>query len=154
VTDASTIHACAVLVGAKALLIRGPSGSGKSRLAWNLIQAAGNGILPFACLVGDDRVFVEPHINQFVGRLLVRPAPALAGMIEIYGLGVRHLPYEPVAIVGLVVDLAAADADRMPPAEAGKTTISGISLPRLSVAAGMDALPVVLAYMRTRPAGD
>lgn len=152
--EPSTIHACAVLVGAKAVLIRGPSGSGKSRLAWNLIQAAGQGILPFACLVGDDRVFVEVHLNQFGGRLLVRPAPALAGMIEIYGLGIRHLPCEPVAIVGLVVDLAAPDAGRIPATEAGKTTISGILLPRLSVAAGMDALPLVLAYMRTRPAGD
>ena len=34
----STIHASAVLAGTKAVLIRGPSGSGKSLLAWNLIN--------------------------------------------------------------------------------------------------------------------
>ena len=57
--DASSIHASAVLVGAKAVLIRGPSGSGKSRLAWDLLSAAqhstGFGALPFARLVIDDR---------------------------------------------------------------------------------------------------
>ena len=35
-----TIHATAVLIGAKAVLIRGPSGAGKSMLAWELIEAA------------------------------------------------------------------------------------------------------------------
>ena len=146
----STIHASAVLVGAKAVLIRGPSGAGKSRLLWNLIEAAGQGALPFARLVADDRALVEAQD----GRLLVRPAPQLAGMIEIYGMGIRLLPFEPVAAVGLVVDLAAADATRLPPPEAGKTAISGIILPRLSAAAGMDALPLVFAYMRTTPSGD
>jgi serine kinase of HPr protein (carbohydrate metabolism regulator) len=149
-TELATIHASAVLVGAKAVLIRGASGSGKSRLTWSLLQAAEQGALPFARLVVDDRAFVEAQ----GGHLLVRPAPALAGIIEIYGMGIRHLPYEPVAVVGLVVDLAAPDADRIPPVAAGKTTISGISLPRLSVAGGMDALPLVLAYMRTKPADD
>jgi serine kinase of HPr protein (carbohydrate metabolism regulator) len=146
----STIHASAVLIGAKAVLIRGPSGSGKSQLVWNLLQAAERGTLPFARLVVDDRALVEAH----GGRLLVRPAPTLAGMIEIYGLGVRKLPFEPVAEVGLVVDLAAEDADRLPAEKAEKTSISGVSLPRLTVAAGMAALPLVLAWVRTIPGGD
>ena len=145
-----TIHASAVLVGPKAVLIRGPSGAGKSRLAWDLIQAAAQNALPFARLVADDRAFVETH----GGRLLVRPAPALAGMLEIHGLGIRRLAYEPVATVGLVVDLAAEDATRLPAPEAGKTAISGVSLPRLGVAAGQAALPLVLASLRTSPAGD
>jgi HPr kinase/phosphorylase len=146
----STIHASAVLVGAKAVLIRGPSGAGKSRLVWNLIQAAGQGALPFARLVADDRAWVEAQ----GGRLLVRPAPALAGLIEIYGMGIRRLPFEPVAAVSLVVDLATGDATRLPPPEARKTAISGVILPRLSAAAGMDALPLVLAFMRTTAGGD
>ena len=145
-----TIHASAVLVGPKAVLIRGPSGAGKSRLAWDLIQAAAQNALPFARLVADDRAFVETH----GGRLLVRPAPALAGMLEIHGLGIRRLAYEPVAAVGLVVDLAAEDAARLPAPEACKTAISGVSLPRLGVAAGQAALPLVLAALRTSPAGD
>ena len=92
----STIHASAVLIGAKAALIRGPAGAGKSRLAFDLINAAALGALPFARLIGDDRVKVE----ACAGRLLVRPAPALAGLIEIRGLGIRRLPFEPVAAVG------------------------------------------------------
>jgi serine kinase of HPr protein (carbohydrate metabolism regulator) len=147
-SDSPSIHASAVLVGAKAVLIRGPSGSGKSRLAWNLIQAGGQDGLPFVCLVADDRAFVEAQ----GGRLLVRPAPALGGMLEIYGLGIRQLAFEPLAVVGLVVDLAAEDAVRLP--EPSKTAISGISLSRIAIAAGMAALPLVLAALRTRPAGD
>jgi len=62
----STIHASAVLVGARAVLIRGPSGSGKSRLAFDLISAAG-GPMRFARLVADDRAELEAA----GGRLLV-----------------------------------------------------------------------------------
>jgi len=144
---APTMHASAVLVGAKAVLIRGPAGSGKSLLVWNLLQAAAQGALPFARLVADDRV----HHDSHAGRLLVRPAPALAGLIEIHGLGIRQMAFEAVAAVGLVVDLAAPDGARLPAAEAGKATISGVTLPRLAVAAGMAALPLVLATLRTNP---
>jgi serine kinase of HPr protein (carbohydrate metabolism regulator) len=148
--DTSTIHASAVLIGPKAALIRGPSGSGKSRLAWALLQGAQRDALSFARLVADDRAFVDAQ----AGRLLVRPAPQLAGRIEIRGLGIRQLPFEPVAAVGLVVDLAAEDAARLPGLEAGKTVIAGVSLPRLAVAAGMDGLALVLAWLRTTPAAD
>ncbi|HEX3439537.1 MAG TPA: HPr kinase/phosphatase C-terminal domain-containing protein [Pseudolabrys sp.] len=144
-----TIHATAVLTGPKAMLIRGPAGAGKSRLAWDVIEAAG-GALPFARLVADDRVFVEAH----AGRLLVRPVAELAGMLEIRGLGIRRLPYETLAVVGLVVDLAAADAARLPPQAAGTAELSGVTLPRLTVASGMPALPLVLAALRTPPMDD
>ena len=149
----STIHASAVLVGAKAALIRGPAGSGKSQLVWQLIEAAmhgGLGALPFARLVADDRALVQ----ACGGRLVVRPAAELAGLLEIRGLGIRRLPYEPVAAVGLVVDLAAADAERYPAAEAEKTSIDGVFLPRLAIASGQPALIPVLAYLRTRPAAN
>ena len=140
---ATTVHASAVLAGARAVLIRGPSGAGKSRLALNLIEAAGAGTLRFARLVGDDRVYLEAAH----GRLLVRPAQALAGMIEIRGIGIRQLPYEPSAVVGLVVDLAAADAERLPDTDGQYAVIAGVTLPRLAVAAGHEALPAVLALL-------
>ena len=148
--DVPTIHASAVLIGPKAALIRGPEGSGKARLVWDLLQAAAQGALPFARLVADDRAYVE----ACTGRLLVRPAPALVGMIEIRGLGIRRLPFEPLAAVGLVVDLAAEDAARLPAPQAGRTAIAGVSLPRLAIAAGMPALPVVLAFLKAAPAGN
>lgn len=140
-SETATVHASAVLAGARAVLIRGGSGSGKSRLAMALIQAAETGSLRFARLVGDDRVHIEVRHD----RLLVWPAPALAGLIEVRGLGIRRLDHEPVAVVGLVVDLAAEDAERLP--AASDTVVSGIRLPRLAVAAGADPLPAVIALL-------
>jgi len=146
VTDIPTIHASAVLIGSKAALIRGPAGSGKSQLAWQLLQSA----LPFTRLVADDRA----HVEACGGRLLVRPAPSLAGLIEIRSLGIRRLPYEPVAAVGLVVDLAATDAERLPGREAGQTALEGVTLARLAVAADQSALPLLLGFLKLPPGGN
>jgi HPr kinase/phosphorylase len=144
-TDRQTIHASAVLVGARAVLIRGPSGSGKSRLALELIEAGDTGRLRFAQLVADDRV----HLEAAGGRLLVRPAEALAGLIEVRGAGLLRMPHEASAVVSLVVDLAAADASRLPDRDLRKTEIDGISLPRLAVAADAAALPALLAILNS-----
>ena len=147
-TRSPTVHASAVLTGAHGVLIRGPSGAGKSRLALALLAAASDGRLPFARLVGDDRC----HLAAHHGRLLVSPAAELAGLIEVHGLGIRRLAYEPIAVVGLVVDLAAADAARMPADAAARVTIDGINVLRLAVAPGADPLPLVLAALTTEPA--
>ena len=48
---------------------------------------------------------------------MVRPAPELSGLIEIRGLGIRRCGFAAEALVGLVVDLAAADAERLPAPE-------------------------------------
>ena len=141
----ATVHASAVLVGARAVLIRGPSGAGKSLLALELIEAARTGSLLFARLVADDRV----HVENAGGRLLARPAEALAGLIEVRGVGLRRMPYEPSAVVGLVVDLAASDAERLPDQERRKTEIGGIELPRLAVASGVTPLPGVLTLINS-----
>lgn len=136
-----TVHASAVLIGARAVLIRGPSGSGKSRLAWELIEAARDGAVVFARLVGDDRV----HLQAAGGRLLVQPNEALAGLIELRGVGILRRDHEPCAVVGLVVDLAAADAERLP--ERREIVVEGIPIPRLAVAPAVAALPLVLAVV-------
>jgi HPr kinase/phosphorylase len=143
--NSTTAHASAVLVGARAVLIRGPSGAGKSRLALDLLEAAQAGALLFARLVADDRV----HLQSIGGRLLVRPAAALAGLLEVHGAGVLRLAHEPVAVLGFVVDLAAADAERLPEAKKRVTRIAGISLPRLAVAADKAPLPAVLAFIKS-----
>jgi HPr kinase/phosphorylase len=140
---AATVHASAVLVGPRAVLIRGPSGSGKSRLALDLIDLVRTGAFAFTCLVADDRVLLEARH----GRLVARPPASLAGLIEVRGLGLMRLAHETSAVVGLVVDLAAADAERLPEAAARRTEIEGIALPRLAVAAADAALPTVRAYM-------
>src|SRR3954451_21944166 len=128
-TRAASVHASAVLIGNRAVLIRGPSGSGKSRLAFDLILAGRSGQLPTAVLVGDDRV----HLDTSGGNLIVRPAPELAGLIEIRGLGIRRIEHVGEAVVGLVVDLAADDAERLPVAEALTVQVDGVELPRIPV---------------------
>lgn len=137
-----SIHATCVLAGATAVLIRGPSGSGKSRLAWQLLQAAEHGVLPFARLICDDRTCVEAAN----GRLLARPAASLSGLLELRHVGIQALPAEPVAVVGLVVDLH-GDAPRLPDPTEQAMEIEGIQLPRLIVPALTEALPLVLARL-------
>jgi serine kinase of HPr protein (carbohydrate metabolism regulator) len=142
-----TIHASAVLVGTRAVLIRGPSASGKSRLALELIEAERIGAVLFARLVADDRV----HLETAGGRLLARPAAALAGLIEVRGVGLLRVAHEPSAVVGFVVDLAAADAVRLPEPDKRAADIDGILLPRLAVAPDTAALPLVLAFINSSP---
>ena len=127
------------------MLIQGPSGSGKSQLALALLQAGDRGVLPFTRLVADDRAELEAAH----GRLLVRPAPALAGLIEVRGLGIRRVAHEPVAVIGWVVELAAATSERLPEVASQSVEISGVRLPRLAVAAGEDSFPPLLALLRT-----
>jgi HPr kinase/phosphorylase len=138
VTASPTIHATAVLVGAKALLIRGEPDSGKSRLALRLLETAGRE-LPFVRLVGDDRVYLESR----AGRLIVRPPQELAGLLEIRGTGIVRVPFEAAAVVGLVIELG-QPADRMPAAESRKAVLEGVPLPRLAVPPGADPLPLAI----------
>jgi HPr kinase/phosphorylase len=143
-----SIHASAVLIGAHALLIRGPAGSGKSQLVLALLQAGTRGWLPFVRLVADDRVFV----GAANGRLLVQPVPELAGLLEVHGLGIRRLPYEPVAVVSRVIDLSADDSARLPEVSAEEATVSGILLPRIAVREAHDPLRLVLAALGSKDA--
>ncbi|MBX3512172.1 MAG: HPr kinase/phosphatase C-terminal domain-containing protein [Xanthobacteraceae bacterium] len=133
-------HATAVLAGPRAVLIRGPAGSGKSRLAWSLLEAAERGELPFARLIADDRV----ALSMLNGRLIASAPKPIEGMIELRGAGIRRVPFEPFAVVGLVVDLAAKDAERVPAEMALRTGLLGVTLPRVPVAEGSEALPLVL----------
>ena len=141
----ATVHASAVNVGERAVLIRGPSGSGKSRLAFDLILAGRSGQLPTAVLVGDDRV----RLDTAGGELLVSAVKELAGLIEIRGLGIRRCDFVAEAVVALVVDLAAPDAERLPPPEALQISIFGVKIPRIPIGEGFSPLPLVVAALTT-----
>jgi len=92
------IHgSCASRTGEGVLLI-GPSGAGKSDLLLRLLARGFD-------LVADDRVDIADGI--------ARPVPALAGLLEIRGLGIFRLPYVAAARLALVVELAAS-AIRLP----------------------------------------
>ncbi|EFI52969.1 MAG: serine kinase [Bradyrhizobiaceae bacterium] len=141
----ASVHASAVCVGEQAILIRGASGTGKSRLTLDLILAGRTGVIAETLLIGDDRV----RLDTRDGRLFAHAVPELEGMIEIRGLGIRRCAFVPEAAVALVVDLAAPDAVRLPPPERLKTLISGVELPRIPVAAGKNPLPLVLGFLTT-----
>ncbi len=118
-------HATCVVLGEAGVLIRGESGSGKSSLGLALLErAAARGL--FAALVADDRV----RIALRHGRLVARPHPAIAGRIEVRGLGLLGRPAEEACLLRLVVDLVPA-APRLPEPGAERADLLGISLPRL-----------------------
>ncbi|MGY4414029.1 serine kinase of HPr protein (carbohydrate metabolism regulator) [Bradyrhizobium sp. LB7.1] len=82
-------------------------------------------------------------------------------MIEIRGLGIRRCDFVEHATVGLVVDLDAADAERLPAAESLKTSILGAEIPRIPVGRDYSPLPLVVAALTTtkssssvNPSGD
>ncbi len=104
-------------------------------------------MLPYARLVADDRI----RISAAHGRLLVAAPQAIQGIMEVHGLGIRSFEFEPVAVAGWIVDLAAADAARMP--EKKSAELLGIAIPRLPVGANEDPFPVLLAALTTMPKG-
>ncbi len=125
------LHATAIALENRAVLIRGPSGSGKSDLALRCLTLGVSPLIPYAAkLVADDQV--EVCISA-IGLMASAPA-TLRGLIEVRGLGIVSAPSvaEPVP-VRLVVDLAArAEIARLPdpPAE---TVVRGHRLPLLLV---------------------
>jgi HPr kinase/phosphorylase len=123
------LHASALVVGEAGVLVRGPSGSGKSALILALIALARDRRL-FAALIGDDRVLVAARS----GRLLARGAPEIRGLIERRGFGVVTADAEPCAALRLVVDLLPEPerVARLPDAAALGVSLGGIALPRLS----------------------
>lgn len=109
--EAAVLHASCVARDGAGVLLLGPSGSGKSDLALRLI---GRGF----ALVGDDQIIVSNGI--------VRPAPALAGLLEVRGFGIVRLPFAPEARLALVVRLA--EPERLPHPERHETGAPTIAL--------------------------
>jgi serine kinase of HPr protein (carbohydrate metabolism regulator) len=131
------IHASCVLVGEAGVLIRGPSASGKSALARELILGA-EPSARFVRLVGDDRV----RIANRNGRLLASAVPAIAGKLEARGFGVLTVPYEKSAIVRMVVDCLTEEPPRLPLKEERQVTLCGVVLPRIAtrITPGLSAI--------------
>ena len=128
----ATIHGSAVLLGETGILIRGASGSGKSTLLLDLLAANPGG----ARLVADDRVIVTA-VN---GRILADVPAAIAGLVEMRGVGLLSRPYVAPVVIRLVVDLASPEAcPRLPEAEEeeAETALEGVVLPRLFLPIGV-----------------
>lgn len=120
--ETTQLHATAVDIGGNGVLIRGPSGSGKSDLALRLIEGS-------AMLVSDDRTDLEVEN----GRLLARAPENLAGLLEVRGVGIVELEIVPRTPLALVVDLVASDRIERLPAPT-ETEILGVALPSIRLA--------------------
>ncbi len=128
-TGNDTVHASAVAVGDRGILIRGPSGSGKSSLVLGLIDRDPD----TTRLVADDRLSLVAER----GRLVATAPPAIAGKLEVRGQGIFEMPYLSPCSMDLVVDLLPAAACPRFPDERDRTVaINGVRLPRLMLPAG------------------
>lgn len=115
------VHATTVEIGGVGVLLRGPSGSGKSDLALRLLDAG-------ARLVADDRTLLRRE-----GDRIVASAPAtIAGRLEVRGIGIMTVPAVDAAVVGLVVDLVAGPVERLP--EPCSVRLLDIDLPLVRLA--------------------
>ncbi len=124
------LHVTAVLLGDRGVLIAGKSGSGKTTLALALIDhflRSGG----FARLVSDDQVLIATSN----GRLICSAPQAIAGLVEVYGIGPRQLESESQMVADLIVRLVpAAAAQRFP--ENKTESLLGCRIPCLELAAG------------------
>jgi HPr kinase/phosphorylase len=114
----ANIHATAVAFGpSRGVLILGASGSGKSRLALNLIDKG-------AQLVADDQVFLA--VDR--GNLFARAPQSTAGLIEVRGLGILRLGHRWLARIVLVIDMEAPGPRLSMPVP---RELAGVTLPCL-----------------------
>ncbi len=120
----ATIHGSCVLLDDAGLLICGASGSGKSFLARALL-ARWRGMGRFAALVGDDRLMIEPR----GGRLLARPQPIIAGLVEVRGVGLVKMSHEPSCVLRAGIELTAEAGERLPDSDSLFQAIAGVKLP-------------------------
>ncbi len=116
------LHATCIAIDGAAVLLRGASGSGKSDLALRLIDEG-------ATLVADDRTDIVREGDA----ILASPPRAIAGKIEVRGVGLIEIPNLARAPVHLLVDLVTPDAVvRFP--DPRQEEVLGVALPVVALA--------------------
>lgn len=134
ILSSETLHASCVAIDGVAVLIEGPSGSGKSDLALRLVDRGGT-------LVSDDYTIVRRD-----GRGAVANAPAtIAGRIEVRGVGLIAMPFATDVPVALIV--AISDAVARLPEEGTSRAVAGVSIPLLSLSALEASAPIKIELM-------
>lgn len=129
ILSSETLHATTVAIGGRAVMLAGPSGSGKSDLALRLIDRG-------ATLVSDDY-----SLAKRIKGVLVAAAPQnIAGKIEIRSIGIIDMPFVSDVPVALVCDLFDI-VDRMP-AEPMKRVIAGVGIPVMKISPKEPSAPI------------
>ncbi len=128
------VHATCIAFDGYGILLRGPSGSGKSDLA---LRAIDHG----AQLVADDQVILVRD-----GPDMIASAPAsLYGLIEIRGLGIIRIDTAAQARIVLVADMTEPHAIERLPGQR-RCDIDGVSLPWLMLAPFEASAPAKLRF--------
>jgi serine kinase of HPr protein (carbohydrate metabolism regulator) len=135
--SSENLHMSCVASGGRAVLIAGPSGSGKSDLALRLIDRG-------FTLVSDDRTLVRKD-----GERLIACAPAaIRGKLEIRGIGIVDMESTDDIPVALVVDLT-TDMQRLPD-DGRERVILGSGVPLVTVDAMTASAPSKVAIALDR----
>ncbi|MBB4615947.1 HPr kinase/phosphorylase [Sphingomonas abaci] len=127
-TGSTTIHATCVAIRGRAVLISGPSGSGKSDLALRLIDRG-------AVLVSDDYTILTRTGDE----LCATPPATIAGQMEVRGIGVIARPYMTDIPVALIVRID-AEVPRMP--DDRRHAILGVAIREIALAPFPAATPI------------
>jgi serine kinase of HPr protein (carbohydrate metabolism regulator) len=136
--SAETVHASTVALDGRAVVIMGPSGSGKSDLTLRLLDRG-------FTLVSDDQTIVRKDGH----RLIATAPPNIAGKLEIRGIGIVEMEAVSNVPVALLVELT-SEIQRLPD-ENRERPVLGIKLPLISIDAMTASAPskVALALDRT-----
>jgi len=135
--SSENLHATTVAVDGRAVLISGPSGSGKSDLALRMLDRG-------FTLVSDDRTIVRKE-----GSRLIASAPAtIKGKLEVRGVGIVEIDNVGDVPLALVVELT-SDIERLPD-DSRERLILGIGLPLINVDATIASAPSKVALALDR----
>jgi serine kinase of HPr protein (carbohydrate metabolism regulator) len=135
--SAETLHASTVALGGRAVLISGPSGSGKSDLALRLLDRGFS-------LVSDDQTIVKKDGS----RLLASAPPTIAGKLEVRGIGIVEVERTENIPVALIVELT-SDIERLPD-DSRDRPILGVSVPLITIDAMTASAPSKVALALDR----
>ena len=135
--SAETLHASTVAVDGRAVLIAGPSGSGKSDLALRLLDRG-------YTLVSDDRTLVRREGE----RLVASAPPNIAGKLEIRGIGIVEMETQDNVPIALFVELT-SEIQRLPD-ENRERPVLGVRIPLISIDAMSASAPSKVALALDR----